>query len=184
MEVKGTAVKSIPEFVRAKHPERYNEWIQSLPEGPKKIMAGAIITSNWYPLKDGLSIPVGSVGQMFYGSPTKGAWIMGRYSAETALTGIYKLYVQIGSAKHIIERANRVFAAYFQPSEIVSADSTKTSFVFRITKFDQIDEVVEHNIAGWMERALEISGCKNVQVTIPKSLSKGFPYSEFYLKWE
>ncbi len=184
MDVKGTAVKSIPEFVKAKHGEKLNEWLQSLPEESKKIMSSIIVTSNWYPLKAGLSVPVASVGSMFYGSPTKGAWTMGRYSADTALTGIYKLYVQIGSPKHIIERANRVFAAYFQPSEIVSVESKKNSFIFRITKFDQIDEVVEHNIAGWMERALEISGCKNVRITIPRSLTKGSPYTEFNLMWD
>jgi len=184
MEVKGTAVKSIPEFVKAKHPEQYTQWLNSLPENSKKIFTGVVVVNNWYPLREGLSIPVASVGQMFYGSPSKGAWVMGRYSAEKALTGIYKVYVQLGSPRHIIERANRVFAAYFQPSEIVTVESKKNSFCYRITKFDQIDEVVEHNIAGWMERALEISGCKNLQITIPKSLSKGFPYTEFNLKWD
>lgn len=184
MEVKGTAVKSIPEFVKAIHSDRYSQWLQSLPEASRKIMSGAIITNNWYPLKAGLSVPVSIVGSMFYGSPAKGARTMGRYSADIALTGIYKLYVKMGSPRHIIERANRVFAAYFQPSEIVTVDSQKNTFIFRITKFDEIDEVVEHNIAGWMERALEISGCKNVQVTIPGSMTKGMSFTEFCLKWD
>lgn len=183
MEVKGTAVKSIPEYIRAKYPERIMEWLDSLPPASRKIMDGVIVTNNWYPLREGLTIPVAQAGKLFFGSETKGAWDMGRYSADLALTGVYKLYVKFGTPKHIIERANRVFSAYFTPSEISTQASTKNSFTFRITKFDQIDPVVEHNIAGWMERALEISGCSSVNVQIPFSLSQHHKFTEFQLSW-
>ena len=36
MEVKGTAVRSIPEFVQKHFPLRYQEWLNSMPEESKK----------------------------------------------------------------------------------------------------------------------------------------------------
>lgn len=184
MEVKGTAVKSIPEFVKTKFPTRFDEWLLALPDESRKIMKGDITINNWYPLNEGLSIPVRTVGQLFYGDAIKGAQTMGRYSADIALSGIFKIYVQLGSPKQILERANRVFSSYFRPSEIETHESRKNYFCFHIIQFDQMDEVVEQNMAGWIQRALEISGCKNVRVDIPKSLVKKCSYSEFVLTWE
>ena len=38
MEVKGTAVRSVPEFVQKHFPLRYQEWLNSMPESSKKMM--------------------------------------------------------------------------------------------------------------------------------------------------
>jgi len=53
-----------------------------------------------------------------------------------------------------------------------------------ILKFDEPDEAIEYNIGGWIERALEISGVKNVKVEIPKSLAHNDSYTEFNVSWE
>jgi hypothetical protein len=42
---------------------------------------------------------------------------------------------------------------------------------------------VEARIAGWMQRALEINGCKNIIVKMPKSLTKGDPVTEYLVNW-
>lgn len=38
MEIKGTAVKNTQEFVKTKYPDRYDEWLQSLPEASQKYI--------------------------------------------------------------------------------------------------------------------------------------------------
>lgn len=109
---------------------------------------------------------------------------MGRYSAESVLKGIYKLYVKLGSPKHLIDRASRVFAAYFQPSDILVVKSKENFLCVHITFFPDADEAVEYNIAGWMERALEISGCKNIKVEITQSLARKDDVTEFNITWQ
>ncbi len=102
-----------------------------------------------------------------------------RYISDIALTGIYKFFIQFGSPKYIIERGGRIFAEYFRPSEMVVVNVTSNSLLTHITTFPEPDEIVENNIAGWMERALEISGCKNVKNEITKSLVKNNEVTEF-----
>ncbi len=184
MEIKGTAVKSIPEFVQKMFPLRQKEWLDSMPEASRRIMAGLIFTNNWYPINESLVDPMKTISKVFYnGDDAKTARTMGRFSADSALTGVYKFFIQFGSPKYIMERAGRVFTTYFQPSEIVVMNATKNGLILHITKFPESHEIIEHNIAGWMERALEKSGCKNVNIDITKSLAKKNTVTEFIISW-
>jgi hypothetical protein len=183
MEAKGTAVKTIHDFVKKRYSDRFQEWINSLPAESKKIFSDGIYAVTWYPIDTAITIPTQKVSELFFSNIREGAWQCGRFSAEDALTGIYKLYVKLANPGHIIERANRVFAAYYQPSEMIVKERKANSVIVHITKFAKPNEIVECRIAGWMERALEISGCKNVKVTITQSLTKGNSVSEFVMNW-
>lgn len=185
MEIKGSAVKSIPEFVKSNYPDSYDQWLDSLPENAKKIFSKPVLPSDWYPLIEGVVDPVMSIGDLFYDSDSgKAAWETGRYSAEIALTGIYKFFVQAATPSFIIGRAGKIFTTYYRPSEMKVVSKGEKSVTLHITSFDDPDEIVEKRIGGWMERGLEISGCKNVQVKIPKSLTKGDEVTEYNLLWE
>ncbi|MFP4061147.1 MAG: hypothetical protein ACOCXD_00450 [Bacteroidota bacterium] len=184
MEIKGTAVRSIGEYVKNNYPDRYQEWFSSLTPESQKIIS-SVITAGWYPVKDAAVIPTQTIGKVFFGGDIKkAAWMSGRYSAESALTGIYKLYVKFSTPMHIIDRAGRIFQAYYQPSEIETANKIKNGVNLRITKFPEPDKTIDYRIAGWIEKALEISGCQNVKVQVIKSLTKGDPVTEFEMKWE
>ena len=184
MQIKGTAVKSIGDFVRKEYPYRYNEWLSSLPLVSYKIIKDGVNVSEWYPMHEAAIIPTTRVGELFFQDQKKGAWECGRYSADVALTGVYKLYVKFASPGHIIDRASRVFAAYYQPSELITANFKDKSIEVIIKKMPLSHPVIEHRIAGWMERALEISGCKGIRIEIPKSLTKGALETVFAISWE
>jgi hypothetical protein len=184
MQIKGTAVKSIGDYVRKQHPTRYNEWLTSLPLSSYKLLKDGVNVAEWYPMHDAAIIPTSKVGELFFHDPKKGAWECGRYSAENALTGVYKLYVKFASPGHIIERASRVFAAYYQPCELVAANFKPKSVEVIIKKMSQPHPIIEHRIGGWMERALEISGCSGIKITIPKSLTNGATETVFAISWD
>jgi hypothetical protein len=184
MEIKGTAVKSIPEFVQKHFPLRFQDWLKTMPDSAGKLIGGLIFTNNWYPIHDALFVPMKSISKFFYnGDDKKTARLMGRYSADVALSGVYKFFIQFGSPKYIIERASRIFTTYFQPSEMVVLNVSKNGLTLHITKFPEPDEIIDENIAGWMERALEISGCKQVKVLVTKSLANKHGVTEMLITW-
>jgi uncharacterized protein (TIGR02265 family) len=185
MKIKGLTIKTTPEFVKKRFPERYREWLDALPSGSKKIMTEHIVVNEWYPIRDALTVPLRKVGEVFYENNWKKAvWDLGRYDAEDSLTGIYKIYVKLGSPGHLISRAGRIMAAYYSDAEIKVAQTDKKSIALQIVKFDEPDEAVEYNMAGWIQRALEISGCKNVEIEIPKSLARRDAVTEFRICWQ
>lgn len=183
MEVKGTAIKSISEYVKKNYKDRYYDWLNTLPEESKKIMKDGIYATDWYPLEVAAVIPTKMVGEMFFNDAKKGAWESGRYSAELGLTGVYKLYVRMSKPGHIIARAGKIFSTYYRPSTIIIENETANTVDLTITEFETPNEVIDYRIAGWMEKALELSGCEDVVVNITESLAKGGAKTTFNMSW-
>jgi hypothetical protein len=184
LEIKGTAVTAIRDHVKANYPEKYVEWLDSLPEGSRAIYLGVIDSSKWYPLDEGGVIPTRKTADLFYnGNYEKGAWDGGRYSAEKGLTGIYKIFVKASSPTYIIQRATRVFATYYQPCKMAVINKKENSVVLEISDMPECDVVIECRIAGWMEKALEISGAKDTVIKFEKSISRGDDITLFDISW-
>lgn len=184
MEVKGTAVKSIKEYVESKYPSRINDWLQALPESSSKLMSAGIFANNWYPMKDGAVEPTKAIAKLFYNNNLQMAALeSGRFSAEVGLKGVYRIFVKVASPNYLMQRAGRVFTSYYSPSEIAVVNSHDKGLTLHITKFPEPEVVIEHRIAGWCERALEFTNCKNVKANITKSLAKGDNLTEIVINW-
>lgn len=184
MEIKGTAITAIRDHVKSNFPEKFSEWLEGLPATSKDIYSGVIDSSRWYPLKEGGIIPTKRTAEMFYkGNYEKGAWEAGRYSAEKGLTGIYKIFVKASTPSYIIQRATRVFATYYQPCRMEVLEKKEYSVLLEISDMPESDVVVEYRISGWIEKALEISGAKNVKIEFPKSIIRGDEVTQFAITW-
>ena len=184
MEVKGTAVASLPIYVEAKFgKEGLQRWLDSLSESAQKLYSTSILASKWYPLKETFVEPTKKICDVFFNGDLRGARECGRYSAELGLKGVLKIFVKMGSPAFLVSRASTVLPSYYNPCKMETVSSDKTSALIRITEFPQIDKVVEARIIGWIEMALEIHGCKGVRVVTTASLTKGDKYSEFKVSW-
>ncbi len=184
MEIKGTAVKSIQEFVKNNFTDDYKKWLDTLPENSNKIMMGGVFANNWYSMKDAAIEPTKNIAKLFYSNDIKkAAHISGRYSAEVGLKGVYKIFVRIAKPHYIIQRAGRIFTSYYSPSEMEVVDIRDKGVTLHITKFPEPDVVIENRIAGWMEQALELTSCKNVKVRITKSMTNGDAITEIDINW-
>ncbi len=184
MQVKGAAVVSTKAFVEATHEEELIKWLSNLPEQSQKIYTQTISESKWYPLNDAFIIPTRIMLGMFYNNDLKGAYELGSYSAEKGLTGIYKVFVKMGSPSFIISRAAKVFSTYYKGSSIKVLSSTKKSVILMIDKFPEYADVVEQRIIGWIDKALVISGCKNVKTQVVHSFLNGDSFTELFTTWD
>jgi hypothetical protein len=184
MEIKGSAVKSISDFIKKNHIEKYNEWLSSLPEESQIIFKGAVLPSNWYSLKDAGIIPTEKLGEVLFGDALKGAWNCGRYSAEVSLTGMYKFFIKAASPLFIISKASKIFSTYYQPSNMEVTDKGDDWVVLQISRFDEPHPVIESRIAGWIEKAMQIHGVTSVNVNINKSMTRGDKVTEIRVTWK
>lgn len=185
MEIKGTAVKTIMTIVKTKFPDRYNEWFQSLSKESQQIFDNPILANEWYPLQSACVLPTRQVAKLFYDNDSKkGAWEAGRFSAEQALTGIYRIFIRAAAPSYVISRASKIFSTYYKPSVMTVVDKKDKGVTVHITEFPTPDRTVEYRIAGWMQRALELSKCNGVKVQITKSMTLGHPLTEFVISWQ
>ena len=186
VEVKGTAIINIPLFIKERFGEGgLNQWIDALTPEARKVYQASVFVSSWYPLKELLIEPLRKMCALFYaGDLIKGARESGRFSADNSLKGIYKIFVMLGSPEFMVRRAGTILPIYYRPSEMKVVECRKGQGILQITKFPDMDRVLEIRIAGWMERAIEISGGKQPNIKITKSLTAGDPLSEFLGTWK
>jgi len=185
MKVKGTAIITVPLFVKERFGHGgFNQWLNALTPDARKVYQASVLTSNWYPLKEALIEPLRKMCDLFYAGDLKGAGESGRFSADYSLKGIYKIFVKLGSPESMVRRAGGILPLYYTPSEMKVVESRKGQGIMQITNFPDMDQVLEVRIAGWMERAVEISGGKQPNIKITRSLTAGDPLSEFFATWK
>ena len=185
-EVKGRVLKSIQKFIIKKFgKEGFDRWLDAISVEAYTIYAQPIDTNEWYPLKTALIDPMANVAQLFYKWDLKeAAWEFGRYAADFGLKGPYKALVKITSAKTMIYKSGDLLATYYRPckAEVITFEDGRS--VVRIKEFTDMDKTTEYRIAGWVQRGLEINGCKEVKVEITRSLTTFDPYTEYTITWE
>ncbi len=184
MNVKGTALTTTRDFVKTRFPGKFDEWINSLPPAAKEFYTSTLDATKWYPLHDAYLVPSNKVIDLcFEGKIPEGADTLGRYSADIALKGIYKVFLLVASPNFLIKRASKIFSTYYNPSEINVIEHDANQVILRITKFDEMDMALEYRIAGWIKRALELANCREPYYEFGKRLSEGDEHTDIRFGW-
>lgn len=184
MQVKGTSIKTTRDFVKAKFPNRYNEWMKALPADSQKMYTNMVNVSEWYDLKPAYTDPLDKIVELFYKqNAQKGGEEMGKYSAEIGLKGVYKVFLLVASPQYLMKRATRTMETFYQPSEIAVTEQNGI-YTVSIKKFKGITEALEYRIAGWIAKALELCKCKNIQYKLNTQISKGDLTTTIEFRWD
>ncbi len=185
MKVKGTILSSIQGFVKENFPNRYEDWINGLNATSKKFFTSSIMAADWYDYQDGFIEPSVLVAKMFYNNDLKKSGKeVGRYSAEVGLKGIYKVFVFVAKPQFIIKRGGKILSSFYNPSALKIGEERLKGVDVHVTSFPDITEIAEYRIAGWMEKALEICGVKNISIEITESLVLGDERTTYVVNWE
>ena len=185
MKVKGTILSSLQKFVHDKFSNRYSDWEAKLPPDSKSIFADAVLATEWYDYQTGLVKPSEILAEMFFdGDIQKAAWETGRYSAEVGLKGIYKVFILIATPQFIMKRGGKILASFYDPSVLTVGAERPKGVDIHVTSFPEVSTVSEYRIAGWMEKALELCGVKNISIQVTTSLLKGDDKTVYAVNWE
>jgi hypothetical protein len=185
-EVKGAIIHSIPKSILDKFGQYgLKRWLELISPYARKVYSSEVDKEAWFPLQETLVKPMANIAQLFYDWDLKtAAWEFGRLSAEVRFHGVLKLLVKIPSPNSMINKAGEFMASYYRPCSISVPVSEAKFCLVRISKFPELEKTTEYRMCGWMQRALEISGCKGVTVDIVKSLANSQPVSEYELRWK
>lgn len=185
VEVKGTAIQTIPIFIKEKFgEENFKKWLEALPPESQKIFSGIILNINWYPFDDAYTTPLQVMCEMFFDGSSSGSREGGAFSAQHALSGAYKYLIKFGTPNFILNKAASIMTTYYRPVEAEFVPVDKKKGIIRIKKFENLNELAELRILGWTEKALEISGAKNPSVVVTKSLTKGDDVTDIAASWD
>ena len=183
--VKGEALLSIPIFILKKFgQEKYKRWLESLTPEARAVYSNPIAKSDWYPVESMIVEPTRILCDRYYNGSLRGAWDCGRYSAEFGLKGIYRVLVKLRSPMVLIRKAEAILPAYYRPCGIDVIENKDGRVTVHVKKLPKADDIIVHRIAGWIERAIEISGCKHVTVKINRKVVDYNPVIEYTVSWK
>ncbi len=166
MQIKGTSVISTHSFVKKKFPQQESSWIASLPEESKKLYTEPVMATNWYPVEEGMLIPVQKIADYFYeGNLQRASYEIGVFSAFQGLNGVYKIFVKMASPSFVLNRSPKIFNTYYSDVNFEITESEKQKAVFKITGFDKKCESILWRVEGWIEETLRIIGSKPIEVS-------------------
>ncbi len=182
MKAKGTAVKSLSDFIIEEHgTEGFQRWLTSLPPASQKIFSQRILVNSWYPFEDAVPRPMAAMAQIFYEGRTDGNWKEGRYTAEKDLHGIYRFFVRVANPQFLMRNTAGIWKSYFADSEARLAEGDKSRAVLLLSGIEPACRYFDHHVGGWVERALEICGCRNIKFDITNP-ERGT--TRFEINWE
>jgi len=184
--VKGVIIHSIANSIQEKFGQYgLNRWLQLISPHARQVYSSKVDREAWFPLKATLIEPMANIAQLFYNWDLKAAaWEFGRLSADVKFHGLLKILVKIPSPNTLVNKAGEYLPSYYHPCEVSVPVNEPKFCVVRISYFPEIDKTTEFRICGWIERSLEITGCKGVRVEITKSLTNFQPVSEYELRWD
>ena len=162
----------------------YEWWLDKLSPEVARTFRFNLSASGWYPLHEYLVEPTEAYCYMFHNGDMKGAWEQGKFNADYSLNGMYKIFMKLGSVEFIMNRAVKILPAFYKPSALEVLEAGGNSCVVRITEFPEINKLIEYRLAGWLDGALKIHGCRNGRVEISESIADGGHSTDFHLTWE
>jgi hypothetical protein len=184
-EVKGVIIHSIPKTILDKFGKYgLKRWLELISPNAHRVYSSEIDQEAWFPLKEMMIEPMANIAQLFYDWDIKAAaWEFGRLSADFKFHGLLKILAKIPAPATLVNKASEELVSYYRPCSIFVPVSEPKFCVMRVTRFPELDKTTEYRICGWMERSLEITGCKGVKVDIVKSLTNFQLVSEYELRW-
>jgi hypothetical protein len=184
MEVKGEVLISIRLFIRKiLGQSELDKWMEVLSPEAKEVYRYPIQANEWFPIRRMVIEPISAICDMFYDKGLQGAWDSGRFSAENGLKGLKIVLARVLTPQVLITKGSAILSTYYRPCTLEVIDNTKNMAVIRIIDFADIDKIIEYRIGGWIQKSGEISGARNVDVKITKSLTQGDLFTEYYVTW-
>lgn len=186
MKVKGTAVKSIKEFVKDEFTDDYQNWLDSLTEESRKIHTEPILASNFYSLIDAILKPTEAVAVLFYkGDTEKAAYDMGKYSGLKALKSVYKIFVKVSSLDFVLRRVTSIYSTYYDSGKLFMTERTNDIAKFSILGLSVDEKLNIHRISGWAEALFTVIS-KTPKSVVPHivKVDGNFFEGEILISWE
>lgn len=152
MKVKGTAVKSIKEYVLENYPNNVDEWLDGLPEKSKEIHSNPILASHFYDLTDAILKPTEVASVLFFKADTeKAAYELGKFSGLKALKSVYKIFVKISSLDFVLKRVTSIYSTYYDSGKLFMTERDNERAKFSVFGLNKNEALNLHRISGWAE---------------------------------
>ncbi len=183
--IKGSVLITRLNLVR-KHggPERLAKVLGRLAPPDRKVLEGIILPISWYPLELNLRLDAAIADVLSPADRTKAFIEMGRASAEENLAGPHHVFLRQGDPHFLLSHAPEIYRLYYAVGSRTYEKAGERGAVLRTVDAQSVTEEDCLTIVGWHQRAIELSGGRDVRVSHPTCRARGGPHCEYLCTWK
>jgi hypothetical protein len=169
-QVKGTGIIPVISYIKAHYgDEAWAGLVQRLPQPARDVLSRRVMPITWYPHEVVAQLYDAICDEFGKGNP-KFCWTVGKDAADYGLSLIYKFFLSFGSPMMFGSKGPEMWKTYYQPSTLEVLRNEKGAISLAIHDL-QTSLAHLYSVAGWMERAGELTGGKNIKVEVdPETL--------------
>jgi len=185
MQVKGVAINSSIKFIKKFYKEYYDVFLNYLADDVREVYSGKINIKGWYELNKFFVDPMlvfSKVANIY--DKIEFAKELGRYAADDALKGIYKIYVLIASPYFLMLTSSRLIKVYYKSPNARILKIGNKYVRWEISNFPDMSVFLENRILAFSQRAIEMTNRKNVTYKIEQSITKGADSTIVFFSWD
>jgi len=163
---------------------RVEEVLKRLPEADRLALRGMILPIAWYPLEMNLRLDAAIADVLSPEDRARAFREMGRASAEDNLKGAHHVFLRAGEPHYLLSQAQQIYRFYYAVGHRAYEKTGPQSATVRTFDAEAVTEADCLTIIGWHERAVEMSGGRNVRIKHALCRATGAPHCEYELSWE
>lgn len=182
LKVKGAAVKSTITLIKEKLGDDLQEWVDTLPDDLKFLFTRPLLTSQFYDTVT-LATLMERYAEYRKEDPERVYIEMGHASADYGLKTVHRVFLKLGSPEFLIRKSSVAWNSYYDAGvmEVVSHSPGSASLNLSGVKIPH--RAICGRITGWMERYLELTGARNINLRHTRCTVKGDPREEWEADW-
>jgi uncharacterized protein (TIGR02265 family) len=163
---------------------RLDEVLKRLPEADRLALRGMILPIAWYPLDMNLRLDTAIADVLSPEDRARAFKDMGRASAEDNLKGAHHVFLRAGEPHFLLSQAAQIYRFYYAVGHRTYEKAGPKTAVIRTFDAEAVTEADCLTIIGWHEKAVEMSGGKNVHIAHAQCRAGGAPHCEYTISWE
>lgn len=183
LHIKGTAVLDTMQAIKARAgKEELEKILANLDEKTREELRQPVSPSSWYSCDAFARFLEADIRETAGGNEqelVKRAEVV----IEKQLSGIYKMFVRLGSPEFVIRRIAAVHSTYFDGVQILPEMKGSNRATIQYVGFSPDHRIMGFVILGFFKKALEISGAKAVDVHFTVPIEAGGKFCELELLW-
>ncbi|MCY1076171.1 TIGR02265 family protein [Archangium lansingense] len=163
---------------------RLQQVLQRLPPADRKVLEGVIMPIGWYPLELNLRLDAAIAEALSPRDRSKAFVGMGRASAEENLNGPHHVFIRKGDPHFLLSHSPEIYRLYYAVGSRAYEKTGPRSAMLRTVGAESVTEADCLTIVGWYERAIEMSGGREVRILHTKCRARGNGHCEYLCGWE
>jgi uncharacterized protein (TIGR02265 family) len=164
--------------------ELWERVLKHLPAEDAKELRRTVLVTATYPFELNVRLDDAIAEVLFPGEPDRAFIEMGRASAEVNLSGPQKGFVHQGDPHYLLSLAETIYAYYYgegRRTYVKTGPSSATLVTHDAPESSRRDCLT---VVGWHQRAIELSGGKDVSVQEVRCRSRGDTVCEYRCGWK